>query len=73
MLSKVKEYRERAGLTQTELALKVGLSQSAVAKWETAGYTPRAATLIRVADVLGVSLDQLYGREPPGVVDCEAS
>ncbi len=60
---RVKEFRERKELTQTELAKRVGVTQSAVAKWETGGFTPSTSTLFLLADVLGVTIDQLCGRE----------
>ncbi|HWS43330.1 MAG TPA: helix-turn-helix transcriptional regulator [Pseudoflavonifractor sp.] len=62
---RVKEFRERKELTQTELAKRVGVTQSAVAKWETGGFTPSTSTLFLLADVLGCTIDQLCGRETP--------
>lgn len=65
MMTGIKELREARGLTQSELGKKLGLTQSAVAKWETGGFTPCTSTLLALADVLGVSIDRLCGREPP--------
>lgn len=47
-------------LTQEELAEKVGVSKSAVAKWETNGGLPDRDNLKRLAKVINVSVDDLY-------------
>lgn len=47
-------------LTQTELADKVGVSKSAIAKWETNGGLPDRDNLRHLAGVLGVSVDELH-------------
>ena len=56
--------RKRAGLTQKELAEKLGVDQSAVSFWETGKRAPRGAKLIRLANVLDCSIDELFDREP---------
>lgn len=70
---RVKEFREKKELTQNELAKQVGVTQSAVAKWETGGFTPSTTTLCLLADVLGCTIDQLCGREPPAPLLIEAA
>jgi len=53
----VREMREDAGLTQTELARKVGTAQSVIARLEDAEYTGHSlAMLERIAAVCGVAL-----------------
>lgn len=61
----IKTIRETAGLTQTALAEKVGVSQQAVSFWETGERYPRTADLPRLASVLGVTVDELL-REQRG-------
>lgn len=51
--------RKAAGLTQTELADKLGVIQQQVAKWEAAGANPQTKTLKRIAEALGVDADEL--------------
>jgi transcriptional regulator with XRE-family HTH domain len=46
--------RQDAGLSQTELASRVGVSQQQIAKLERPGANPSIATLRKVATALGV-------------------
>ena len=58
----IKKHRTRRGLTQEQLADKIGLSSQAVSKWECDGSIPDALMLATVADALDVSTDRLLGR-----------
>jgi len=61
----VREMREDAGLTQTELAKKVGTTQSVIARLEGAEYTGHSLTMLeRVATVCGVAL-KLHAEKRP--------
>lgn len=51
--------RKSRGLTQAELADKVEVTQSVVARWEKNQVQPRTKALERIADALDVSIDQL--------------
>ena len=62
----LRSIRQMRGLTQTELAEKMGVTQSLVAMWERGAVLPSAEKLPRLADLLGCTIDALYGREPPG-------
>lgn len=57
----IKERREELGMTQTELAEKVGVDQSSVAYWESGRYLPSTANLLKLSQVLDCSLDRLMG------------
>lgn len=52
--------RKHMRLTQEELADKVGVSKSAIAKWETDGGLPDRDNLHRIAEVMNVSVDDLH-------------
>ncbi len=57
---KLKEGRKEAGLTQSELAKKIGVSLRTVAGWETNGRFPKTRDMYKkVADVLGISANYL--------------
>src|SRR5580704_3177180 len=61
----VREMREDAGLTQTELAKKVGTTQSVIARLEGAEYTGHSLTVLeRIAAVCGVAL-KLHAEKKP--------
>ena len=59
---RLKELREKRGLSQAALARNLSLSQSAVAGWETCKREPVFDTLELLADFFGVSADYLLGR-----------
>jgi len=52
----VREARRRAGLTQAELARRVGTSQPAIARYERARSMPDLATLHRIVEACGLEL-----------------
>ena len=56
---RIRNHRNRNGLTQQELADRLGVIQQQVAKWEAAGANPQAKTLKRIAEALGCSIDEL--------------
>ena len=63
MSYRFRECREKAGLTTAELAKRIGVSQAAVSQWDTGKKFPSSETLCRLADLYGVSIDYLVGRE----------
>ena len=61
----VREMREDAGFTQTELAKKVGTTQSVIARLEDAEYTGHSLTMLeRIAAVCGIAL-KLHAEKKP--------
>lgn len=59
----IKKYRENKGLTQTELAEQLGISQPLIARYENDTKMPTALTIAALANVLNCTTDQIYGRE----------
>lgn len=57
------KYRKKLGLTQEQLAQKLEVTNQAVSKWETDQCCPDVQLLPQLADVLGISLDTLFGRD----------
>ncbi|WP_417353832.1 helix-turn-helix transcriptional regulator, partial [Gordonibacter pamelaeae] len=53
------EMRREKGFSQEELAARLGLSRQAVSKWERAESSPDTGNLIALADLYGVTLDEL--------------
>lgn len=59
------ELRKKSGLSQEELASKLGLSRQAVSKWERAEASPDTDNLIVLAQIYHVSLDDLLSTDTP--------
>lgn len=59
------ENRKKLGLTQEGLAQKLGVTNQAVSKWESDQSCPDIALLPLLADLFGITLDELFGREAP--------
>lgn len=57
------QYRKKMNLSQEELAARIGVSRQAVSKWERAEASPDTDNLILLADIYGVSLDELLKGE----------
>ena len=61
---RLKMLRKKRGLTQNDVALKVNVERSSVAKYEgPQGIMPSTEVLIRLADLFDVTLDYLLGRD----------
>ena len=56
---KLRNARKQEGLSQEQLSEKLGISRSAVAKWETDNGIPDISNLIARSDEFGLSLDEL--------------
>ena len=61
--NKLVELRKKNGLSQEELADKLGLSRQAVSKWERAESSPDTDNLICLAKLYNVSLDDLLNTD----------
>jgi transcriptional regulator with XRE-family HTH domain len=58
----IRESRRVGGLTQVELARRLGTSQSAVSNWERGLDTPRVDTLARILEACGFEADMTFRR-----------
>lgn len=63
---RLREFRERKKLTQKEVAVKIGVSEQAVSKWENGICLPDIYNLKLLARVLNVSVDCLLDTENDG-------
>ena len=62
---KILYYRKKAGLSQEELAGRVGVSRQAVSKWELGDAAPEVDKLRALAREFGVTVDELLSEEVP--------
>ena len=58
--NKIRQMRNKAGLTQEQLAEKLGVSAQSVSKWENEISMPDITLLPDIAEVFGVSIDELF-------------
>jgi len=70
---RIREHRIQRGLTQRQLAEKLGISQAAVGKWETGTADPRMRQLRALAEALECSIDELCGRQPAAAAPEQAA
>ena len=59
----IARLRKERGMTQEALADVIGVSAQTISKWENETTWPDVALLPVIADVFGVTIDALYGRE----------
>lgn len=59
------KLRKQSGLSQEELAEKIGVSRQAVSKWERAESSPDTDNLISLAKIYSLTLDDMLNYEAP--------
>lgn len=59
----IKQLREVNGMTQAQVAAKIGTTQACVAMWESGAAMPRADKLPEIAKVLHCDISDLFGEE----------
>ncbi|MBQ7292215.1 MAG: helix-turn-helix domain-containing protein [Clostridia bacterium] len=64
LAANILKYRKKSGLSQDELAQKLGVTFQAVSKWENAKAAPDIAFLPMMADVFECSIDDLFSYMP---------
>jgi putative transcriptional regulator len=60
LANRLKEARNALGLTQAQLAEKVGVTRKTVNTVENGVFTPSATLAIKLAQALGLSVEQLF-------------
>lgn len=60
---KIRAHRDELGLTQAELADKLGLTYSSVSQWESGRATPRTPILRQLADLFDTTVADLMGED----------
>ena len=58
--NKIRQMRIKSGLTQEQLALKLGISGQSVSKWENEITMPDITLLPDIAEAFGISIDELF-------------
>ena len=60
---RLQRLRKNASLTQEDVATKLNITGQAVSKWENDVSAPDISVLVELSDILGVTLDELLGKE----------
>lgn len=68
---RIVQNRKRLGLTQDQLAEKLGVTAQAVSKWENDQSCPDITLLSQLADIFGISTDELLGHKQEKVYVAE--
>ncbi len=63
---RIRKLREARGWTQEQLGQKTAVARSQICRYENGAYVPNAPSLVRLADELGVTTDELLGVTPSG-------
>ena len=58
---KIRELRETAGLSKTDVAREMGVDLAAVSRWDSGESMPRAAKLPKLAALFHCTIDDLFG------------
>ena len=66
---RLKELRQKRGISQVRLAMDIGLNQNSVSRYETCEREADYSTLIALADYFNVSIDYLLERTNNPVVN----
>lgn len=66
---RLKELRNRCGLSQNELAKKMGIQRATVNAWEMGISFPNAQSLVLLAKFFKVSVDYLLGYDDSDMID----
>ena len=61
LIKDLKKLRKDSGLSQSELAEQLHISRQAISNWENDKAEPDLENLVRLAEILGVSVDSLIG------------
>lgn len=59
--------REQKGLSQKDVAEKIGVAKSTYSLYESGNREPNVQTIKKISDVLGVSADELLGIDAPPI------
>ena len=58
--NKIKQLRQKSGLTQNQLASALGVTAQAISKWENSVTMPDITLLPQIAIEFGISIDELF-------------
>ena len=60
---KLRKFRKENGLSQLDIAEKLGITQVTVAQYETSGKVPNVFMGLKIAKLLGTTVEALFGEQ----------
>lgn len=66
---RIRELRQLRGISQVDLAKKLGVTKQSVSNWENDNILPSIDMLVKLSDYFGVSTDYLLGVEKSEILD----
>lgn len=60
---RIKSIRKAAGMTQDQLAEKLGVAQPTVCSWELGTSAPRYEQILKIREVFGCTMDELFASD----------
>ena len=66
-IKRLERLMEDKGIPQKELAKKVGISSNGISTWKITGALPRADIAVKIADILGVTVEYLVTGHIPNI------
>ena len=60
LVTRIKEYREKAGMKQSELAERVGARRETIVHLENGRYNPSLKLAMDIAKIFGVTVEQIF-------------
>ena len=59
----LRSLRKKSGLSQEELGIRLNIARQTISKWENGVSVPDAETLVKLAEILDVSVNELLGTD----------
>lgn len=59
-MNKIKEFRKNKRISQSDIAKIMKVKQNTVSQWETGERMPGVVQALRLADILGTTVESLY-------------
>ena len=63
LLNRLKEYRSKLGINQTELGKLAGVSRQPISLIERGDYSPSVALALKLAKICGVQVEDIFQYE----------
>ena len=69
LCQRIGELRTRFGITQSELARRLGVTRSSVNAWELGFATPQLKHIVEMAKIFGTTVDEILNTSPKVMID----